>query len=118
MNSERRSAGPDTSTALQIAEMRSDVLAHREMNNMRFDKLDEAIKDLKLSIQEVERETTRRVDKHEDDEKEYWVKLDTVRRLVWIAVGAITIMSALIAFGLSALDKVLFNTQQHINITK
>ena len=117
MNNERRSAGPDTHTALQIAELRSDVLAHREMNNLRFDKLDEAIRDLKDAIQKVERDTTGRVDKHEADEKEYWVKLDTVRRLVWIAVGAITIMSALIAFGLSALDKVLFQAQ-HINIPK
>ena len=117
MNDERRSAGPDTHTALQISELRADMLAHREINKSRFDHLDAAIKELKEAIHEVKKETTDRVDKHEDDEKEYWVKLDTVRRLVWIAVGAITIMSALIAFGLSALDKVLFQTQ-HINIPK
>lgn len=114
MNQERRSAGPDTHTALQIAELRSDVLAHREMNNLRFDKLDEAVKELKVAIQEVRKDTTDRVDRHEEDEKQYWVKLDTVRRLVWIAVGAITIMSAMVAFGLGALEKVLF----HVNTTQ
>jgi hypothetical protein len=112
VENDRRSAGGDTHTALQISELRSDVLAHREVNKLRFDQLDVAIKELKEAIHEVKVETTDRVDKHEEDEKEYWVKLDTVRRLVWIAVGAITIMSALIAFGLSALDKVLFATQQ------
>jgi len=117
MDNDRRSAVGDTHTALRIAELRADVLGHREMNNLRFDKLDDAIRDLKVAIQDVKYEAHRRVDKHEEDEKQYWVKLDTVRRLVWIAVGAVTIMSALIAFGLSALDKVLFQAQ-HINIQK
>jgi len=88
----------------------TEVLEHI-LNPLKF------MKELKEAVHEVKMDTTARVDKHEEDEKQYWVKLDTVRRLVWIAVGAVTIMSALIAFGLSALDKVIFQAQ-HVQIPK
>jgi len=108
----RRAYDRDTHTAVQIVELRGAIHEHGAINKRRFDEIDKAVDGVKTDVSKMRGEFDVKIDKHEEQEKAdlapHLDKLDTVRRLVWIAVGSIVILSAVIAFGLSVIQKSIF----------
>ncbi len=94
----RAATDKDVATAIQIVELRGVIHEHGALNKHRFDQLDNA-------IVEVKKEVNLRIDKHEEMELP---KMNTMQRLIWIAVGAVMILAAVVAFGLNALQHAMF----------
>ena len=95
----------DTRTAIQLERLHGKMESNAILTEQRFNQLHEVVTETKVAVQNVHKEVNERIDRHEEQETP---KLDTVRRLVWIAVGAITVLSGLFAFGMSAFKDVLF----------
>jgi len=105
----RAAIDKDVRTATEIVRLQEQVTGHGEMNKQRFDQIDGAVKEVKDDVRKVRVEVNERIDKHEIDEKAdlkpHLEKLDTVRRLSWMGLMLILVLSALIPVALFIIDK-------------